>query len=302
MGIQNSHAGPSTGCVRLGSTKSGVIRDCGFNGFIGITTEDAVGQSSASIHIENSAFGGPGTTGSHYIIIGGGGAIQGCNMPGADVAVRAYGEGLHIAGNRSERCNTSFLLGLDSGNNNVGLRGFSLLSTSTEGCWTAYDLAGLCEGFVMAGIGSNSHGSDNSGTVPFIQGGQYGIRIRADCARGGVIQSAGLSGAYDVGAFVIANATARGNLVIRECSAAQSGGIGTTWIFPSNAYTALFYNNNEDPAWTYSQLPSGGNVFEGDEFNITDSNTATWGATAAGSGSNNVLVRWNGSVWTVVGK
>jgi hypothetical protein len=154
----------------------------------------------------------------------------------------------------------------------------------------------------MAGIGSNSHGSDNSGTVPFIQGGQYGIRIRADCARGGVIQSAGLSGAYDVGAFVIANATARGNLVIRECSAAQSGGIGTTWIFPSNAYTALFYNNNEDPAWTYSQLPSGGNVFEGDEFNITDSNTATWGATAAGSGSNNVLVRWNGSVWTVVGK
>lgn len=35
---------------------------------------------------------------------------------------------------------------------------------------------------------------------------------------------------------------------------------------------------------------------------ITDSNTAVWGATAAGGGSNKVLVVFNGSAWTVVGK
>ena len=35
---------------------------------------------------------------------------------------------------------------------------------------------------------------------------------------------------------------------------------------------------------------------------VTDSNTATWGATVAGGGANVVLVVFNGSVWTVVGK
>lgn len=35
---------------------------------------------------------------------------------------------------------------------------------------------------------------------------------------------------------------------------------------------------------------------------VSDSNTATWGATIAGSGSNNVLAFYNGSAWTVVGK
>jgi hypothetical protein len=43
-------------------------------------------------------------------------------------------------------------------------------------------------------------------------------------------------------------------------------------------------------------------LLEGEEFDITDCNTATWGATAAGGGSNHVLVRYNGTNWTVVGK
>ena len=48
---------------------------------------------------------------------------------------------------------------------------------------------------------------------------------------------------------------------------------------------------------------SGGDVFEGDEFNISDGNSVTWGANVtAGSSSGHTLVRWNGSNWTVVGK
>ena len=86
------------------------------------------------------------------------------------------------------------------------------------------------------------------------------------------------------------------------CSANQSGSTGNNWNLPSNAYTAWFQNCNISPTWTFSQLPTGGNVFEGDEFSITDSTTATWGFTAAGSGSNHVLVRYNGTNWTVVGK
>lgn len=51
---------------------------------------------------------------------------------------------------------------------------------------------------------------------------------------------------------------------------------------------------------TFDTLPASPVV--GQTANISDSNTATWGATAAAGGSNRVLVRWNGTVWTVVGK
>jgi hypothetical protein len=50
---------------------------------------------------------------------------------------------------------------------------------------------------------------------------------------------------------------------------------------------------------TFASRPSSPST--GDLCNISDSNTATWGATVAGSGSNHVLARWNGSNWTVVG-
>lgn len=302
--FQNSHA--TGGCIRLGSTNGGMIRDCGFGGFNCVTTEDSVGVSSANINFENCSFGTNGTvTDSNYITIGGGGSIHGCTMSGAWVAVRAYGSGLHIAGNRSERCSTSYLLGLDSGDNNVGLRGFSIISGSCEGCWTAYDLAGLCEGFLIMSSGMLSHAADNSGPIFNVKTSQYGLRVRADCARAGVIQSCSYSGSYDVGGIVVEDATQRGNVVFRENYSVNSGGAGASWVFPSNAYTAQFSNNNEDPTWTLSQLPTGGNVLEGDQFNITDgTNGLAWGATAANTGSHTThyLVRWNGSNWTVVGK
>lgn len=57
----------------------------------------------------------------------------------------------------------------------------------------------------------------------------------------------------------------------------------------------------------YADLPGQSGVIlttlvEGMEYNIIDSNTATWGATAAGGGSNHVKLRYNGTNWTVVGK
>jgi hypothetical protein len=300
LNIQNGH--PAGGCIRMGSTIGGAVRDCLLSGFIDFTTEDAVGVSSKNIHIENCTFSNNGTTsGSHYIIIGGGGSILACTLSGADTAIRAYGDGLYGAGNRSERCNTSWLFGLDSGGNNVGLRGLTLTSSTTEGCWTAYDFAGVVEGFVMAGCGHFGHDSSNAGVVPGVRPSQYGIRIRADCARAGLIHSISLSGPYEQAAFAVENATSRADVVIREVSAVQSGGAGVSWLTPTNAYTAKFRNNNVSPIWTYAQLPTGGNVLEGDEFNILDSTTATWGAkVTTGGGSNRVLVRWNGSNWTVV--
>lgn len=302
LSISNSHAG-SGGAIRLGSTIGGAIRDCKLTGFIGFTSEDAVGVSSKNINIENCVFSSTFSTGATFIIIGGGGSISGCTLSNTDIAVRAYGSGLSIFGNRSERCNTSFLLGLDSGGNNVGLSGFSLMSTTTEGCWTAYDLAGLCEAFVISSVTSLGHDASNSGTPGGVQGSQYGVRIRANCAKNGVIQGVSINSYFDQTCISVADATSRANLVIRDVTALQTGGAGVNWITPSNAYTAQFINNNVDPIWTFSQLPTGGNLFEGDEFNISDSTTATWGANVTtGGGSNRVLVRYNGTNWTVVGK
>lgn len=52
-------------------------------------------------------------------------------------------------------------------------------------------------------------------------------------------------------------------------------------------------------AHTFAQLP--GTPIAGTLATVSDSNTATWGATIAGGGANNVLARYNGTNWTVVG-
>lgn len=301
LNISNSNA--NGGCIRIGSTDGGVIRDCKLAGFINVTTEDSVGISSRNIDIDACNFTNNGTvSGSHYIIIGGGGAIRGCLLSGADTAVRAYGSGLFIAGNRSENCNTSWLFGLDSGGNNVGLSGWSLTSCSAEGNWTSYYLAGTCSGFMMSAFGAQGHDAANAGVVKNIQGTQYSIRIDADCAQAGVIENCTFGNYHAVAVIAAANATARANLVIREVQALAGAGGGANWTLPTNAYTALIENSNTPAVWTFSQLPTGGNVLEGDEFNISDSTTAAWGANVTtGGGSNRVLVRWNGSNWTVVG-
>lgn len=48
----------------------------------------------------------------------------------------------------------------------------------------------------------------------------------------------------------------------------------------------------------FASLPTGA---EGDLACVTDSNTATWGATIAGGGANNVIAFFNGTNWTVMG-
>lgn len=48
----------------------------------------------------------------------------------------------------------------------------------------------------------------------------------------------------------------------------------------------------------FASLPTG---VEGALACITDSNTATWGATIAGGGANNVIGFFNGTNWTVMG-
>src|SRR6266700_1196279 len=53
---------------------------------------------------------------------------------------------------------------------------------------------------------------------------------------------------------------------------------------------------------TFASLPACSGTYIGAWGGVTDSTTATWGATITGSGANNVLAFCNGTNWTVFGK
>lgn len=65
-----------------------------------------------------------------------------------------------------------------------------------------------------------------------------------------------------------------------------------------NADAAITASYVGHGALTFATLPTG---VAGHVAYITDCNTATWGATAAGGGANKVLVWFNGTNWTVAG-
>lgn len=109
-----------------------------------------------------------------------------------------------------------------------------------------------------------------------------------------------------VAACKVYTSASRTNMVFMSCNFAGAG-TGLSWDYPTNAYTMTQLNCNESKAWTYSQLPTGSNALEGDLFTITDGaksggGTAGWGDAVQGSAAQRLLVRWNGSAYTVVGK
>lgn len=301
MNLSNGNSGSASGCIRAGSCAQAAFRDLNLNGYTSLTTEDSAGISSQCIFLENVKFqASTQGVGRRGLIIGGSGAMEGCDFIGSDIAVVAYGNGLFMGGNRIENCNTAYQFGLDSAGVNAGMTGFTLTSGSTEGNIVCVDMAGTCVGGFLGPMGMLGHpaaGIGQSGSTPS----QYGLIIRADCAQGCTFYGMSSQSYFTVAAISIANATSRANNVFVSTLATNPTGPGVIWELPTNAYTAQFIQCNTQPVWTFSQLPSGGNVLEGDEYSISDSNTATWGATAAGSGSNHVAVRWNGSNYTVFG-
>ena len=307
--LVNTDTTVTSGCVRIGSAIGAFFRDCRFTGQQGVTTEDSVGVSSENILFENCGFSALNQSpfvGTNGIVIGGGGAIIGCDFENIDTGIVAYGNGLHCSGNRTERMNTAWQFGFDSGGNNVGASGFSLTSGTCEGNATAMWLRGTCSGFLIGPYEIEGHNNTNSGyPVPPGENSQYGLRIDAGMASAGVINAVSIGSQMDVASVSIGNASSRANVVFIGCNALQTGGTGASWVNPTNAYTSAFINCNNDPIWTFSQLPTGGNVLEGDEFNISDAHTSggLWGQTVTGSGGTTTrgLVRWNGTNWTLVG-
>jgi hypothetical protein len=68
----------------------------------------------------------------------------------------------------------------------------------------------------------------------------------------------------------------------------------------SAPFGAGVFSSVRGKAVAFASLP--GSPVEGMLVAVTDSNTATWGATVAGGGSNHVLAYYNGTNWTVAAK
>jgi hypothetical protein len=284
-----------TAAIRLGSCSDIRISDVTNLSF---TSEDSAGNSSRGILIENCGLVGAG------IIVGGSGVITACNGKNCTTAIRAYGKGIYMGGNRIENCGTAYLLGVDSSGTDQGLTGFAIIGGSMEGDWTGIDFNGTCSAFYIGGLVIEGHDLNNSGpSPPSAHGTQYGIFVRANKASYGIFQGLNIGNFMDVAGLEVDAASSRANLMFLNGIFNQSGGAGVGFIGPANAYTAQFQGCNVDPIWTYSQLPTGGNIFVGDQFGISDSTTNTWGANVTvGGGGNRVLVRYNGSNYTVVAK
>lgn len=310
----------STGCVRVGSANGVAFQDCTFAGQVGISLEDSAGNSSSNYSIDGCEFTGPSGSPSpqntqNGIIAGGSGVIEGCGFVNCYVAIRAYGSGFHINGVVAENCQFGYLFGIDSGGTDQGASGFSCSSFTTEGDDTGVYLQGTCSGFFIGPGNIQGHPASNSGYPRNVSDSHYGLRLGANCTSG-VVMAVTASANALVGCIDIATASARTNVVLSVVNGNQSGSGGQNWSLqygsptPTNAYTAIFDRCNITPIWNYSQLPSGGNVLEGDEFNIGDAITSScsdsacnWGSNVTGgTGALHRLVRWNGSNWTVVAK
>lgn len=184
-----------------------------------------------------------------------------------------------------------------------GAAGFALFGGSSEGNWNGAIYGGTCSGFYHGAMGFLGH--FNSGPLTDLPT-QYHLIVGPNCSSGKFQGLYGLGDLADIAGGRVDTASARANLLFATCTLSKgvSGAPGAVdWILPTNAYTAQWNLCNVSPVWTFTQLPSGGNVLQGDQFTISDPNTNTWGANVTASGaSGQVLVRWNGSNWTVVGK
>lgn len=242
---------------------------------------------------------GAGTfAGSCGICSGANGAFIGGDLSGFDRAVAAFGVGYAQMGSRVEVNGTGLACGSNENGEALSLSGISVLGGSFESNLTGIDFIVGSGNCIISGF--NIAGQPSGLGTPV-----YGIRLRSGVALD--VQCTGIvcGGNFTTAAFDIGNTASWSNLTFISCRAGN--GTGAAWNLPTVANTAMFINCRDDkngvmisPVYTFANLPTT-LAAEGMEFNISDSTTATWGATAAGGGSNHVKVRRNSTVWTVMG-
>lgn len=305
--VVNTHA--TGGGIQIGNVSLGAVRDCIVVANQGIQIASdrtpAPGSGPLDMSVENcNVSPGAHTSGSIGIMSLANGPIYNCKVVGYESGMRLYGNegnqnvfGCYFEGN---------LVGIEFG---ISPDGTSCNSSGVviSGCWFKNNATAI-----SVALGSTSGQftglrieADEAVTV-FGARPQYGINVAADNKIGfslfaGII----VTGQYDqYGIYLSAdNSANKDNVWIGVQSVNTSTHGGLAWHKPSSpsTMTGTFIGCNVSPVITIAQLPSS-NTLEGDCYSVSDSNSSTWGATAAGSGSTHAKVRWDGTNWKVVGK
>lgn len=306
LDIQNSdNTGPYSGCIRIANAIGGTCKDLTLNGYVNIqgdTGADNPLSCSLSLTLINciiSTANAP--AGSIGFKVGGNSSIIGCECTTRDCGIQMYGVANNVIGGRYEVNGTGLAF--------TGPTNFGIISTqpfgqaegliagaSFESCSTAIDF--------MQGSGvtiQNVHILAFNGATPGGGNPSYGIRIRAGKSTFSTFIGVNIGGVYAQGGMFIADDGSADFNTFINCQASSTG-VGPGWSMPTHASVATFINsNNPAPIYTFANLPS--SPTESDAYMISDSPIAASGNFAAnvtvGGGSNQVLVRWNGSHWTI---
>jgi hypothetical protein len=176
----------------------------------------------------------------------------------------------------------------------------SLISNGSGSAGTILNVVSVASGSTI-GIGMSVTGAGVSANT---------VITGNAASSGGTLTGAGGTGTYSVNNSQLVTGVAltihtQADWVMPTNTASKAG---VQFLNCSSALPAGITSGLNTLGMTFTCLPGQAGAdanlqaLIGAEYTITDSNTAVWGATAAGGGSNNVVVRYNGSVWTVVGK
>jgi hypothetical protein len=305
--MTNSHA--TGGLCRIGSSQKVSFRDCQFGGHHCYTAENTDGGlASTNTMFSSCIFAGAGTVVGSVGIIMAGGVIEATDVRGFDVGYRISGYGTTIWGGRTERNNTAMEFGVGDASAargaaaDIGAGGVAIIGHTFEGNWIGMHFDGTTQGFFASGILMQGHASENSGATLALDGTQIGVWIPADKLQGACFNGFDVGNVHEVAGYQIDTPTSRPGITFMNCAGTVTGG-GVDWLASSKAMAAKWINcpAMAGPIYTFTDLPDASNRLEGDEYDISDSSTATWGATVTGSGANRVRTRFNGTNWTVVG-
>lgn len=313
-GVTITDNGDYTAFPSSTNTPTGVAQGSSTGSGTGATFNLFIGGASQSVVAENIAFGGFGNTaGSVGVIVGANGRVSAVDSTGgAYTGIAAFGVGVVIEANRLEVLETGIALGVNEIGYNMSLNGFSVISGSFESNCTAIDfLGGTGSGIVT---GTLIHGFENANARCTGSDPQYGIRVRSDNAQRILFVGNTLGGQMAVASIAIANPAANRNYQTWMNNGVGNASTlgGVAWSMPTVASQAQWFNDSNPAAlFTYANLPTGGNVTEGDEYMISDALAANCADGSCSTFATNVTggggalhrkVRWNGSNWTLVGR
>lgn len=246
-------------------------------------------------------------SGSIGFKVGANSAIIACDCSGHDCAIQMYGVANGVFGGRFEVNNNGIVL---YGPTNFGITAHQPYSQS-NGVLANFSLESNKVGIFFDQGGQvhvdNVHILGFGGAAPGGANPTHGINIQSGKAQGCTFTGLDVGGDFTVASIFVGDdtpATSDFN-TFENCTASNSGALGgVAWSLPTHAGVAQFVNCNTTASYAFANLPV--SPQDGDTYDITDCNTSTFLATAAGGGTGAAAhrrVKWNATAtaWQVIG-